>query len=105
MVCSARVLDKRSEILAISLLHGARNVRVFGSAARDDARPDSDVDLLVLLNGPVDLGSDLEQIIAALYPLQLEWERPIHAMPVDHEVYLQGQFALYRNAQKEGILL
>jgi len=27
--------------------HGARNVRVFGSFARGDAGPDSDVDLLV----------------------------------------------------------
>lgn len=27
--------------------HGARNVRVFGSVARGDDRPDSDLDLLV----------------------------------------------------------
>lgn len=27
--------------------HGVRRIRVFGSTARDDARPDSDIDLLV----------------------------------------------------------
>jgi uncharacterized protein len=39
--------DKRDEILSIAAKHGASNVRVFGSVARGEARPDSDVDLLV----------------------------------------------------------
>jgi predicted nucleotidyltransferase len=38
---------KRDEILRIAAKHGARNVRVFGSVARGEARPDSDIDLLV----------------------------------------------------------
>lgn len=37
----------RRELLAIARRHGARNLRVFGSMARGEARPDSDVDLLV----------------------------------------------------------
>ena len=37
----------REEILHICAKHGARNVRVFGSFARGEAGPDSDVDLLV----------------------------------------------------------
>ena len=39
--------DKREEIERIAARHGALNVRVFGSVARGDARPDSDVDFLV----------------------------------------------------------
>ncbi|MBZ5515205.1 MAG: nucleotidyltransferase family protein [Acidobacteriia bacterium] len=39
--------SKREEILRIAAQHGAYNVRVFGSVARGDARPDSDVDFLV----------------------------------------------------------
>ena len=38
---------KREEILRIARAHGARNVRVFGSAARGDADETSDVDFLV----------------------------------------------------------
>lgn len=38
---------KRDEILRIAARHGARNVRVFGSVARGEQRPDSDVDFLV----------------------------------------------------------
>jgi len=37
----------RDEILEIAKLHGATNVRVFGSVARGEAGPDSDVDFLV----------------------------------------------------------
>jgi hypothetical protein len=38
---------KREEILRIAAKHGARNVRVFGSAARGEAGEDSDLDFLV----------------------------------------------------------
>ena len=37
----------RIEILAAAARHGASNVRVYGSVARGEARPDSDIDLLV----------------------------------------------------------
>ncbi|MBI4165795.1 MAG: nucleotidyltransferase family protein [Acidobacteria bacterium] len=39
--------SKRDEILRIAARHGAYNVRVFGSVARSDMRPDSDIDFLV----------------------------------------------------------
>lgn len=38
---------RRDEILRIAAKHGARNVRLFGSAARGDAGPASDLDFLV----------------------------------------------------------
>ncbi|HTG37123.1 MAG TPA: nucleotidyltransferase family protein [Thermoanaerobaculia bacterium] len=38
---------KREEILEIAKRHGADQVRVFGSVARGEARPDSDIDFLV----------------------------------------------------------
>jgi len=40
---------RRVELLGIAETHGARNVRVFGSVARGDARPDSDVDFVLEL--------------------------------------------------------
>jgi uncharacterized protein len=39
--------SKRDQILELSTRHGAGNVRVFGSVARDSAEVASDVDLLV----------------------------------------------------------
>ncbi|HAK94149.1 MAG TPA: nucleotidyltransferase [Planctomycetes bacterium] len=38
---------KRDEILRIAARHGAYHVRVFGSVARGEHGPDSDVDFLV----------------------------------------------------------
>lgn len=44
-------LDKlrreRGQILSLAAKHGARYVRVFGSVARGEERPDSDIDFLV----------------------------------------------------------
>ncbi len=41
------VKAKREEILQIAARHGAKRVRIFGSVARNEAKPDSDVDFLV----------------------------------------------------------
>ncbi|HJN44878.1 MAG: nucleotidyltransferase family protein [Vicinamibacterales bacterium] len=62
--------EKRQEILQIAARRGARNVRVFGSTARGEDRPESDVDLLVdMASGRslldlVGLGQDLEELLA-----------------------------------------
>jgi predicted nucleotidyltransferase len=42
-----RVRRRRRDVVAAAAAHGVRNLRVFGSVARGQDRPDSDVDLLV----------------------------------------------------------
>src|SRR5712692_1243724 len=60
---------KREEILQIAARHGAKRIRVFGSVARGEARPDSDVDFLVDLEpgrSLFDLGGllmDLQELL------------------------------------------
>ncbi|PSR01936.1 MAG: hypothetical protein BRD47_04690 [Bacteroidetes bacterium QS_8_68_28] len=49
------VAERREEILRLAEKHGARNVRVFGSAARGELGPGSDVDFLVDLDADRDL--------------------------------------------------
>ena len=39
--------EKRDEVLRIAAQHGVTSIRVFGSVARGEAGPDSDVDFLI----------------------------------------------------------
>ncbi|MDP1768721.1 MAG: nucleotidyltransferase family protein [Nitrospirota bacterium] len=60
---------KRPEILRLAQAHGAHNVRVFGSVARGEARPDSDVDFLVEMKSDrslldlIELSQELETLL------------------------------------------
>lgn len=44
-----KVLGLKARIAALARAHGARSVRLFGSAARGEERPGSDIDFLVEL--------------------------------------------------------
>jgi len=61
---------KRNDILQLAEQHGAHHVRVFGSAARGEAGPTSDIDLLVRM----DQGRSLLDLIA----LSQELESVLH---------------------------
>ena len=41
------LFEKKNEIVKLAAVHGATNVRIFGSTARGEDNPNSDVDLLV----------------------------------------------------------
>jgi hypothetical protein len=66
-----RVRRRRRDLVAAAAAHGVTNLRVFGSVARGQDRPDSDVDLLADLPpgmGLFGLGrvqADLEDILGA----------------------------------------
>lgn len=59
---------RRQEILAIAARNGADNVRVFGSVARGENRPDSDIDFLVNLEAGRSL-LDLARLLRELQSL------------------------------------
>ena len=60
---------KRDRILQLAAQHGAHNVRVFGSVARGEADPTSDIDLLVEMDQGrslldlIELGQELEAFL------------------------------------------
>lgn len=73
----------RDEILDVAARRGVSNIRVFGSVARGDAGPDSDIDLLVdfdrshpgldlfgfareveeMVGHPVEVGTEIDPIV------------------------------------------
>lgn len=73
-MCSDELVkNKREEILRLAAQYGAHNVRVFGSTARGDAGPDSDVDLLV----DFEPGRSLLDLSALMQDLQELLGRPV----------------------------
>ena len=63
------VKSKREQILSLAKRHGVTRIRVFGSMARGDAGPESDVDLLIDVGGhpspwfPGGLVAELEELL------------------------------------------
>lgn len=58
--------EKQEEILYLAAKHGTSNMRIFGSVARGEARPDSDVDFLV----EIEAGRSLLDRIALIQDLE-----------------------------------
>ena len=78
-------------------------VVLYGSAARGTEGPESDLDLLVVLDGPVDVVAEARHLTDLLYPIQLESDRYISAKAAAKEDYLAGRLQLYRNVRREGV--
>ncbi|MBM4033185.1 MAG: nucleotidyltransferase domain-containing protein [Planctomycetes bacterium] len=78
-------------------------VILYGSTARGEDTTESDVDLLVLLDGPVNAGAEIRRIWEELYPVQLECDRAISIRPADAASYERGESMLYQNIHDEGV--
>lgn len=79
---------------------------LFGSRARGDARPDSDWDILVLLDKPKIESSDFDNITYPLYELGWKEGELFSTKLYTKAEWLKRSFTLfYKNIEKEGILL
>ena len=81
------IIDRREELLTMMRRHGARNPRIFGSVARREDGPDSDVDFLVEM--------EADRSLLALISLQQEIERSL-----ERKVDLLTSSALSRRASQ-----
>jgi predicted nucleotidyltransferase len=80
-----------------------RGVVLYGSVARGDDRPDSDIDVMVLLDHPAETWEDVHAACAALMSLMLEIDKIIHVMAVDVHRYEGSDAPLYAEARREGV--
>ena len=65
--------NKREDILRVAQDHGAHHVRVFGSVARGEARPESDIDFLV----EMEKGRSLLDLIKLSQALEILLQRKV----------------------------
>ncbi|NBC16661.1 MAG: nucleotidyltransferase domain-containing protein [Bacteroidetes bacterium] len=92
---------------ALQALYGDRLVRIvlYGSHARGEATPDSDVDVMVILRGSVQPLRELRRMSAIATDLSLEHELLISLLPISETTVEAGELPLLREIQAEGVVV
>jgi len=106
-------MNKRLKIILAELrrrfesLYGERLVQMilFGSQARGDPEPGSDIDVLVVLRGPVNPGEEIARTGALTASLSLQHDVVISRVFVSAEQFSDEQSPLLLNVRREGVLL
>jgi len=82
-------------------------LRIFGSVARGDYHEQSDVDILVILPGPVNNAVE-EQVFDMAYDIELEYGLVMGTIVYSKEFWYSDRAAvmpLYKNIQREGLFV
>ena len=86
----------------LSRIPGVRFAIVFGSIARGDYRPDSDVDVLLVVNDLEDARDMARKISSNVFA---ETGVPVTVIVVSLDDYLSERTSLIRKAKREGFFL
>jgi predicted nucleotidyltransferase len=86
-------------------IYGDRLVKMilFGSQARGEGGPDSDIDVLVVLRGPVDDWEEGDRTSEATAAVCLRHGVLIQRFFVSEDEYADAPISLLRNVQREGV--
>lgn len=86
-------------------IYGERLVKIilFGSHARGEAELDSDIDVLVVLRGPVDDWEEGDRTSEAIADICLRYGVLIERFFVSEEEFAQASVSLVRNVRREGV--
>ena len=76
---------------------------VYGSYARGEERPDSDIDILLLYPRAVRPGKEIKRVSAILAKLNLRYQVLISILPAREADYQRATDAFWQNLRKEGV--
>jgi predicted nucleotidyltransferase len=79
------------------------HVILFGSQARGDAEAGADIDVLVVLRGPVDPGQEIARSGEVTASLSLKYDVVISRVFISAEQFSEEQSPLLLNVRREGI--
>ena len=88
----------------IKKLYGKRlkHIIIYGSYARGSATEDSDIDLLVVLEGKVKPGEEIDRMIDIITEINLRFNVLISVYPISEEDYKKVNSPLLINVRREG---
>jgi predicted nucleotidyltransferase len=91
----------------IKKLYGDRlkEIILYGSYARGDATEDSDIDLVVVLDGEVNPGREIDRMIDIITEMNLKYGVLISVYPVSEKIYREVNSPLLLNVRREGLPL
>ena len=91
----------------LEVLYGERLIEVvlFGSVARGEDTPESDVDVLVVLRGPVDHYAESEPLSAVMVDLMARYGEFVVPVVMSESTFRTGDWPLLTNVRTEGISL
>ncbi len=86
-------------------LYGERLVQMilFGSQARRDAEPGSDIDVLVVLRGEVSPCEEIARTIEDVADISLEYNEVVSCVFVSEEQFERERSPLLLNVRREGM--
>jgi len=79
-----------------------KELLLFGSYARGDFRPGSDIDLLLLLDGIPQSVAEKERCLDVVCELSLRYDTVLSVIPMDFETYNTKKTPLILNVHREG---
>lgn len=105
------MVDHRVQVVVRELrrrfeaLYGGRLVRMvlYGSHAREDAEPGSDIDLLVVLHGPVGPCKEIERTSESVSEVSLSHNVVVSCVFVSEDDIQRERTPLLLNIRREGV--